>query len=85
MELGHSSSSHKDKGTKTHPHTHTHTLRCDYNAVCYRADPLCTELEWMLFAAPQSVGGGAVFVSRVNRDLVSWCGRMIKWRMLALS
>lgn len=45
MELGHSSSSHKDKGTKTHPHTHTHTLRCDYNAVCYRADPLCTELE----------------------------------------
>lgn len=47
MELGHSSSSHKDKSTKTHPHTHS---RCDYDALCYMmAQSVLNWNEWLFF------------------------------------
>lgn len=65
MELGHSSSSHKDKSTKTYPHTHS---RCDYDALCYTmAQSVLNWNEWLFFAGPQSVDGGAVFI--VNRSV----------------
>lgn len=77
MQLGHSSSSYKDKSIRTHRNTH---LRYDYDALCCKDGPDCTKVNKWLFCF-SSVDGGVVFkfIFRVDRPqpLVGLCGSRI--------